>query len=308
MTQRISLFSCMSQMIELFLIWPKDCFLLWLKETNTFLNTTERNEHFEYDSKNWTFFFFHDTKSWTSCQCDSKSWTFFPVALKELNFFFFNMTQELNPFCHSKELNLLLFHDAKNWTHFFGDSMEHSSDPKNWTFFLNTTHRIELFFWNVTPRIEPDFQKFDSKNWIWLKDWTFFQYDPKNRTHCWMWLKVLNFFPIWPKESNTLLNVTQSIEPSSKKDSKNWPLKLSEDFLTPRIKNFCDSGDGTFFFNWNQRIKRFFNYHSKMMDPFFEHDSLNWTLLIHDSQNYTWKTHRDWTLLFNTIQRKWVHF
>ena len=226
-------FSAMTQRIA---------FLLWLKETNTFLNTTERIEHFEDDSKNWTFFF-HDTKSWTSCQCDSKSWTFFPVSLKELNFFF-QYDSRIDTFLSLERIEPSSFMTQRIEPIFFGDSIEHFSDPKNWTFFLNTTHRIEpLFFWNVTPRIEPDFQKIDSKNWIWLKDWTFFQYDPKNRTLCWMWLKVLN-----PLHKRTQIiglfqeKLTQRIEPF-------WSF-----FWLQELKTFLRLGRWNFFSIWIKEL------------------------------------------------------
>ena len=105
---------------------------------------------------------------------------------------FFNMTQEIElTFCHSKELNFFFFFMTQRIEPiFFGNSIEHFSDPQNWTFFLNTTHRIELFF----------FLECDLNNWT-------------------------GFSKIWLQELNIVLHwVTQRIEPSSQNDSKNWTL------------------------------------------------------------------------------------
>ena len=151
---------------------------------------------------------------------------------------------------------------------------------KNWTFFSKMTQRIKLSLRIV------------SQSFFFLKKWLeemIFQLTPKSN-----FLKWLEFFNM-TRRIEPFFNMTQRIE-----------LFLKIIWLQ-EVKLFW-LGRWNFFFNWNQRIKRFFNYHSKIMDPFFEHDSLNWPLLIHDSQNYTWKTHRDWTLLFNTSQRKWLHF
>ena len=115
--------------------------------------------------------------------------------------------------------------------------------------FFNMTQRVELFF-SVTQRVE------------------FFL----NTTH-----RIELFFGMWLKELNPFfLNITQRIEPSSQKDSKNWTffkkkilkeLNFLKIFLTPRII-FCDSRDGTFSI-WIQEINPFFNYYSKMIDLLF---------------------------------------
>ena len=144
-------------------------------------------------------------------------------------------------------------HDSKNWifcnmtqriVSFLSIWLEELNPfwiiPKNWTFFF-MTQRIEPFLWDsknwiffVIQRIEPfflNFLWFDSKKWI-------------------FWNKT------WHEELNLFSNMTQRIEPF-------WRFC---DFKN--LKLFWDSGDGTFFFNLNQRIKRFFNCCSKMMDPF----------------------------------------
>ena len=164
-----------TQRIELFdwLIWPKGLFfLIWFTESNTFFEHDWKIEHSEYDSKNWTLFFIRMTQRLELClEYDSMDLNFFFNLTQRIELFF-NMTQELNPFCHSKELNLL-FHDAKNWTHFFwrlnwtlfwstelNILFEHDSqnwtlfecdlkiepDSKNWTLFLNMSQWIEPFF------------------------------------------------------------------------------------------------------------------------------------------------------------------
>ena len=103
-------------------------------------------------------------------------------------------------------------------------------------FFLNVTQIIEPFgmwlkelnfFLNVTPRIELPFflqKKWDSKKWTFFnltQGMNFFQYDSKN----WIWLKEFNPF--------FFLKMTQRIEPSLKKLLK----KLN--FLSEKELNLC---------------------------------------------------------------------
>ena len=122
-----------------------------------FLNTTERIEHSEYDSKNWT----------TLSQNDSKTWTFSGIWLNGLNFFQFD-SKNWTFFCHSKELNLLLlFHDAKNWTHFSETQLTtfliQRIEPsfhkclEELNFLKNMTHRTEPFSMWLTE-LNPSFQ------------------------------------------------------------------------------------------------------------------------------------------------------
>ena len=89
----------------------------WLKEFNSF---------WKYDPQN-TFFFFDDSKNWTSFQHDSQNWT---------NFFIFIWLQ--------------------NWTLLL-------KTHRNWTLLLNMTQSINLSFWeNMTQRIE---LYFSNKKW-----------------------------------------------------------------------------------------------------------------------------------------------
>ena len=170
---------------------------------------------------------------------------FFVMWLTELNFFLETTTQRivfsyvsknrtlnwirlkaLNTLNTTQRVEPSFQCDAKSWTFFQYDS-------KNWTFFLNTTHRIEPGMW--LQELNPSYS-------TWLKELNLTQ--------------ELNFFPIWPKESNTLLNVTQRIEPSSQKDSKNWSfskkdsknLNLLEDSRLQELKLFLCLGRWNFFF------------------------------------------------------------
>ena len=80
-----------------------------------FLNMTQKNCFFEYDSTNWTFFrmtpstqllFFKMTlRTELFFDMTQRNWTFFCIWIKELNFFtwlkelkFFNMTRRIEPF------------------------------------------------------------------------------------------------------------------------------------------------------------------------------------------------------------------
>ena len=153
------------------------------------------------------------------------------------------------------ELNLL-FHDSKNWTLFWRDSM-------NWIFFviqrivlslLNVIQRIESFLLNVTQRIE-SLLKNMKHSLIWSKErieilW----YDTKD------WI-----FLIWLTEPNTF-NITQRIE-----------LFLQ---LTQRSELFSpiDSKKWTFLFDkiWPKGL--IFSDMTQRTEHFFEYDSKNWTL------------------------------
>ena len=253
------------------LIWPKGLFfLIWFTESNTFWTRLKESNTF-----------------WTRLKESNTFWTrlkelihsFFSEWLKDLNFFW-NMTQwielffsirlkELNLFCHSKELNLLLlFHDAKNWTHFSETQLNTFLIPRiEHSFWTRLTELNSFWMWlrqlnrifkNLTQRIESS-SLVDSKNW------TLFT----------KWLKELNLF---------------------------------EDYLTPRCFNFLWLGRWNFFSIWIKELRLFFSSISLKNDwPFFVHDSQNWTFFQHDSQNWTLlknMIHRDWTLLFNMTQRK----
>ena len=154
--------------MNLFLVWSKELNLLSVKlnELNFFQkNMTQRMERcvekkdkksifsnmiqriepllvFQYDSKNWTFFFFqHDSKNWFLF--------FFWLSLKDLNFFFEYDSKNRTfvkkwPLFHMTPWIFLI--TQKNWTLFDYDTV-------NWTLFSLKIQRIEPFF------------HYDSKNW-----------------------------------------------------------------------------------------------------------------------------------------------
>ena len=221
-----------------FFIWQEmtqrfDFFLIWLKEPNTFLNTTQRIEHFFNMTQRIELF---------------SKW------LKEVNFIWQNMTQRFDFFCYDsknrthfwmwlKELNLFFFkRDSKNWTLFTKGLQELIFSFL--IFFNNFFQRFEPFltwltelnpFWTVwLIEIEPFFSTwvkendsflYDSKiffffekcmtqrmNWsflenmtlrieiferkIYSKNWTFSKIDSMDWTFCFTWQKELNFFSI----------------------------------------------------------------------------------------------------------------
>ena len=218
-------------------------FYKWLEDLNFLLQICLIESNFFFlkkkkkkdDSKNWEFFFFekHDSRNWTIFPCDSRNWTLlsnmthsnwtlllFLTWLKELNLIW-NMTQRIE----------------KSWFFYWKNWIFFEYDSKNWTFFLNVTHRIELFY---DSRIvfffqnDKDFVEYDSK----FRTLFFFEYVPKNRTsfyrkyvlrivfqydslnwthffsitdrmeHLREWLKELNFYcnKTWHKELNFLWN------------------------------------------------------------------------------------------------------
>ena len=143
----------------------------------------------------------------------------------ELDSFFLNMTQRIEPFiswvwrkeldCFSNmtqrnelfsksdsknwffliwltELNLFIFYDSQNWTFFDNDS-------KNWTLsFLGTTQFLNSFLiWLKELNSFLLRKDHDSKNW------TYFQYDSK------YWIKEFNLFGFFFQKKN----MTQRIEP-----------------------------------------------------------------------------------------------
>ena len=210
MTQRInwSFLENMTRRIEPF-------FNLTLRIEPSFLNVTQRIEHFsQSDSKNCFFF-----SIWLE-ELNPLFWIClnelnpFVDWLRELNpfvdwlreFFFFNMTQRLDPLqkYDFQELNLLKKWikglnfwkcDSKHWTLFFNMSQRIKPTFPTWVkemIFLNMTHktqRIETFFFNKwleelnffeekTWLTELNHFSCDSRNWTLLsnmshRNWTF---------------------------------------------------------------------------------------------------------------------------------------
>ena len=160
-------------------------------------------------------------------------------------------------------------------------------DSQNWTFLFKMSQRIEHMTWlkvliellkNITQRIECFFE-YDSQNWT-----TLFEYDSKNWTFfvniCFFTKKINRFEPFstWLRENEPdFQNLTQRIEPSSQKDSKNWTLK---DYLIPTTKLSYDSRNWTFFCIWINEIKLLFsNLWFKLLDLFWTELTELWTPL-----------------------------
>ena len=197
-TQRIELFLHRTQRIEIIFvrlkelnlfIWLKEWnfFWIWLIDLNFFLQKkktmTQRNElfFFRYHSKNWTLKKqSYDSKNWTFFCFTLRTWIF-SVRLTELNLFslnmtkeldsyFFNMTQRIGPFVQiwRKESDLLFKYDSKKWTFFkkwLTKLTVFEFDSQNWTFFFEFESQNWTFFFKKKERIEP-LSKYDSKNYI----------------------------------------------------------------------------------------------------------------------------------------------
>ena len=174
MTRRLELsFTNMSDRIKLFFEKKKK---RWLEELIFWKYQSKYRNYFD-DSKNWVFFFLknmtHGTEPFFHVTHGIEP--FFPTWLIVIEpFFFFDMTQRIEPYLEhdSKNWKIMIFFYWKNWIFFEYDS-------KNWTFFLNVTHRIELFY--------------DSRIVFFFSEWQRF---------CWIRLKV----------SNLCLNMSQRIE------------------------------------------------------------------------------------------------
>ena len=256
----------------------KNWTLFWTWLTETFLNYNSENcfliKFDSQNSKNWTFFsqmtrrldfsfsnmsdrnnFFFEKKMTRRIDFlkisiklyklyfdDSKNWAFFfyKKNMTHRNWTFFHMTQRIEPFFE---------YDSKNWKNFMIFWLKELNLfwiwLENLNFFLNVTHRIELFYW--LKEMSSCFQN----------DKDFVEYDSKNRTFVWICLQELNLF--W--------NFTQWIEHSAQKDSKNWTLK---DYLNN--KTFLWIGESI----WLKELNFFSKYHSKIIDLFW-HDSQNRT-------------------------------
>ena len=158
----------------------KNHFSIWLKVLNSsnnsknwtfFLNITQRIKpfFFEYDAKNWTLFWIwrNELNSlWTWLErieplfeYDSKNWISFWVWLKNIELFFLNTTQWIEP---------IFWMWLTNWN--FG--WKNCQKIQN-VFYM--TRRMGPAFFNMTQRIEP----FS----ICLKDLIYS-----------VWLQELNFF------------------------------------------------------------------------------------------------------------------
>ena len=186
----------------------------------------------------------------------SNNWTFFWTWLNELNFFFQNLTQRIEPFFLNITLRieLSLFNVSKDWTFF--KILLKELNP-----FQNMVQRIELRF------------QYDAKNQ------PFFPYDST---------KLI--FSIWFKKW-TFFNMTQNIELFFF-GSKNWTFVFTKKHDTQNWTIFFeyDSLTWTHFLNMTQRIELFLSM-TQWIEPFCleislkglnlsfkKYDSMNWTL------------------------------
>ena len=267
-------------------------FSIWLKELKSF---------FQYDAKNWTFLVF---------QYDSKNWTFFKMLME------LNLSSIWITFLHDSQWTLSWSIRVKEWNFFTKKRLKVLNLFETWTpfwiwlkelnFFLHWTQRIELFFNNMTQRIEPFC--------VWVQNWMISKkIHPKK-----MYERIEPF-----------RNMTHRIEFFwNEKDSQNWTLLFtdrSEPFFSTWLKEW-------FFFwltqkNWtlcqkkSQRVELFFS-DSEVKNCFlFQLDSKNWTFfticlnelnlfLEYDPQNWTFFQY-DWKnseLFKNYDSLNWTFF
>ena len=286
------------------------------------IRLTEWNPSFQFDSKNWTFFFKRTFSIWL------KRWKF-SICFEELNpfliwpkglTFFGKMRQIFDPFLNMTQ-RIDFFHKIPVVEPYF----------QNWLHriqFLKVILSIEFFFFEKTLK--------ELKNRTLLgyhsNDWFFFLLK--------IWLKELNFLfcSIWLKELFLffrfkyldLFHMTQRIEPSFLRDSNTWTFLKKNwikemDFFSG-LKVFSSKKKLTelnFFVNWTvyflsmtQRIEPLnFLYDAKIWTlfqhitqriDFFEKESKNWTFwwIWLKELNSFWKCDsKNWTLFGSMPQR-----
>ena len=244
MTHRIELFLevCLKELNSFWKYAPKNgtFFLIRLKELNFFqIWLKDLNLSFWHDSKFWTFFF---------GEHDSKNWTFF---VNMTRFFRKNLTQRIETFSMTLELNFLSKNDSKYW------------------FFKNMTHRIATFFFEIMTQRIKIFG-------VWLKELNLLK----------IWLTELNFFFSWLKELNSfLLCITQRIELFFWMTQRIEPFVIYQKYLKELNLLLHDSKNWTFFFfeNDSQNWTFFFEYDSQNWTLF----SLNMTKELDSFLNMT---------------------
>ena len=310
--KELNLFLSMTQRIELF---------SWLKELNFFQNdskillkTTQRiKPFFEYDPKNRTSFyrkyvlrivFQYDSHNWTYFSALLKEWNIW-VWLKELNFLWYDshnwtLKNSKNWFSQRQELNFFWKTWLKEFFRYDFFRKNQRIEPlfshitqrielfsRRWLKELNPsykTQRLEIFFY-MTQRLQPF--EHDSMNWASSlhdsKNWTFFwEFDSMDWTLCSKGLKELDTKRLFDSNNQTFLFLTWGIGPFF---FSCW-LKELNFFSKISLKNYWP------FLTWLTEL-----------NSVLEHDSPNWTFFFLKNM-----THRNWTLLFNMSQRKWLHF
>ena len=293
----------------------------WLKELNLFLKMTQKFCSLDL-TQNW-FFWLWLSERYCFVYFDSNNWTVFKIRPKGLNFFdwLINMIQRIVFSLMSHRIEHFFEHERIEPSSFFmtqriepffffGDSIEHFSDPKNWTFFLNTTlfWKNWTLFWNVTQRIEPDFHKIDSKNWTFFSQMTrrlelsFTNMSDRNRR---------NFFFLIEKKKKMTPRI-DFLKISIKKlyfdDSKNWVLFFFEKHDSRNLTIFpCDSRNWTllsnmthsnwilFFLTWLKELNPFWNMTQRVENFSWIFDSKNWIFFEYDS--------KIWTFFLNVTHR-----
>ena len=189
LTQRNVFFVWLKEMI--FCMAQRIDFFVWLKELKPFsLNMTQRIEtfFFEYDAENWCLFLFLPQRIET-----------FSSLPQMIELFFFKN-----------------FIDSKNWT-FFSDMTQRNEIRKK-----KRLKELNLFFWNMTYRIEPLLFSL-----IWFKELNFvskkktqkieiffFNNDSKDWTLCKRLIELSLFYEPLLNLILFFFLLTQRIEPS----------------------------------------------------------------------------------------------
>ena len=202
------------------------------------------------------------------------------------------------------------------------------------SFFSTITLSI-VHFENMTPRIEPDFEKYDSKNWTLFFSHvthTFFSYVTQRIQHffpIWLWEFNL-FWKIWLIEINFFLYESQN-ETFFRfwNDSENWSLFLN---ITNRAVFWDDSKNWTFlekvtlriycfwkllnfslnidsknkpliFWTMSQRLGPFLNVTQRI--PFVKYDSNGTFFFTYDTKNWLFEFEsKNWTLFSSNMTQR----
>ena len=172
-------------------IWLKELNLVSKKKRLKELNSFEMTHRIELLFMNLFSIWLKEWKSFCSMTPRVQLFLCSNMTPRIEPFFFFNLTQRIVCFFDvTQKFELLFEYDSRNWI-FFWVWLQGLN-----LFFRNMTHRIELFKWLIELN-------------LFLR--TTFQYDSK----CWtlqMTHRVELFLWIWRKELNPSLNMTQRIE------------------------------------------------------------------------------------------------
>ena len=176
-TQRIEHFFDLTQKIEPFLFLSKYNSENWI----CFYTTQKKLNFFQYDSLNWTFFFFENDENFffeynqriglLFLEYDARNWTPYFLNMTQRIEIIFEWLKELNFFIWLKEWNLFFFWIWLIELNFLiNKTMTQRNEPFFLTltelnpFSLNMTKELDSFFLNMTQRIEPFI------SWVWRND------------------------------------------------------------------------------------------------------------------------------------------